>query len=55
MGLSINIMKTETMCVEPIVEFFTDGKALKNIKCFKYLGNLVTYYCSIKEELTSRI
>ena len=35
MGLSINIMKTETMCIG--LEVFIDGKLLKNVNRFKYL------------------
>ena len=55
MGHSINTIKTETMCIGPLVEFSIDGEKLKNLKHFKYLGSYVTDDCSIKEELTSRM
>ena len=55
MGLSINITKTETICIGPLVDFYIDGEKLKNVKRFKYLGSFVTDDCSMKEELTSRI
>ena len=54
-GLSINIGKTETMCIGPEWDFFIDGKVLQNVKRFKYLGSIVTSDCSIKEELIARI
>ena len=43
MGLSINIRKSKTMCIEPEAEFFIDGEKLKNVKRFKYLGS---YQCN---------
>lgn len=55
MGLSINIVKTKTICIGPECDFFIDGKVLQNVKRFKNFGSIVTSDCSIKEELISRI
>lgn len=55
MGLSINIAKTEALCIGPEHDFFIDGVALKNVKRFKYLGSYVSSDCSVREEITSRI
>ena len=52
---SINVGKTETMCIGPECDFFIDGKVLQNVKRFKYLESIVTRDCSIKEELIGRI
>ena len=55
MGFAINIKKTETMCIGPVVKFYIDNKALKNVKSFEYLGSLLSDDCSMKDELISRI
>ena len=39
----------------PEVDFFVDGKLLKNVNRFKYLGSFVTSDCSMKVEITTRI
>lgn len=55
MGLRINTVKTETMYIGNIAEFFIDGTKLAKVTRFKYLGSYVSSDCSVKEELTSRI
>jgi hypothetical protein len=51
MGLSINIKKTETMCIGPEEQFFIDGMPIR----FKYLGSTVASDCSMNAELITRI
>ena len=55
MGLSINIKKTETMCIGPEEQFFIDGMPIKSVNRFKYLGSIVTSDCSVNAELITRI
>ena len=55
MGLCINTVKTETMCIGNTADFFVDGTKLANVTRFKYLGSYVSSDCSMKEELASRI
>ena len=55
MGLCINTVKTETMCIGVPAEFFIDGTKLANVNRFKYLGSCVSSDCSMKEELVFRI
>ena len=55
MGLSINIKKTEAMCIGPEETFFIDDKPIKNVTQFRYLGSIANKDCSIKEELITRI
>ena len=55
MGLSINISKTEAMCIGQEAEFYIDDQLIKNVKCFKYLGSIVASDCSLEEELIARI
>ena len=49
MGLSINTIKTETMCIGNTADFFVDGTKLANITRY------VSSDCSMKEEPASRI
>ena len=55
MGLCINTVKTETMCIGNTADFFVEGTKLANVTRFKYLGSYVSSDCSMKEELASRI
>ena len=55
MGLCINTVKTETMCIGNMAEFYIDGTKLANVTRFKYLGSYVSSDCSMKRELASRI
>ena len=55
MGLCINAVKTETMCIGNTADFFEYGTKLANVTRFKYLGSYVSSDCSMKEELASRI
>ena len=53
MGLCINTVKTETMSIGNMAEFFIDGTKLANVTHIKYLGSYVISDCSMKEELAS--
>ena len=55
MGLCINTVKTEIMCIDNIADSFVDGTKLANVTRFKYLGSYVSSDCYMKEELASRI
>ena len=55
MGLSINIKKTETMCIGSEEQFFINGMPIQSVNRFKYLGSIVTSDCSGNTELITRI
>ena len=55
MGLCINTVKTETMCIGVPAEFFIDGTKLANVNRFKYLRSYVSSDCSMTKKLVSCI
>ena len=55
MGLCINTIKTETMCIGNTADFFVDGTKLANITRLKYFGSYVSSDCSMKKEIASLI
>ena len=59
-GLNINIKKTESMLVTkkrevPECKITVDGKEIKQVKSFKYLGSTITEDGKCKSDITKRI
>ena len=59
-GLKINFNKTEVMAVakgdeDVIARIYTQGKVIKQVKDFKYLGSIITTKANCEKEIKTRI